>query len=121
MKFKFTYLLTYLLTLVVFTSCDSNDLFEERKSEEIELASRATSSFLVSVDEAKGIAMKKLRIRINPCDFVHLPLFTQLEANNVITINDDIIVYNNNEDGTQVGTYHSGGYYNRSMVAYVIP
>ncbi|MDO5636949.1 MAG: Spi family protease inhibitor [Myroides sp.] len=52
------------------------------------MASRATSSFLVSVDEAKGIAMKKLPIRINPCDFVHLPLFTQLEANNVITIYD---------------------------------
>lgn len=32
--------------------------------------------------------MKKLPIRINPCDFVHLPLFTQLEANNVITIYD---------------------------------
>lgn len=32
--------------------------------------------------------MKKLPIRINPCDFVHLPLFTQLEADNVITIYD---------------------------------
>src|SRR5690606_41431603 len=54
----------------------------------IKLDRVATESVFVAVDEAKCIAMKKLPIRINPCDFVHLPLFTQLEADNVITIYD---------------------------------
>lgn len=47
--------------------------------------------------------MKQFPIRLNPCDFAHLPIFTQLEANNVFTIYDDIIVYDFNG-----GTYHSG-------------
>ncbi|RRJ89640.1 hypothetical protein EG240_11030 [Paenimyroides tangerinum] len=84
---------TYLLAFGLITSCQSPDEISETSSNFENYNARTTTSSLVTLEEAKSIALRQRPIgsdplQPDPCSGVQFPIFTPQQVEKVITILD---------------------------------